>query len=111
MKLHKDDWKGLLQEIESLRDELKTLQERMVSLEEKGATAAVEATAAAHAATAPPPVPLPGPVPLADDLVMILSAAVAAFLGKKPHIRQIRLLGSAAWAQQGRVTVQASHRL
>jgi methylmalonyl-CoA carboxyltransferase large subunit len=36
---------------------------------------------------------------------------VAAFLGKKPHIRQIRLLGSAAWSQQGRVTIQASHAL
>lgn len=113
MKLHKDDWKGLLQELESLRSELKTLHERMASLEEKSDTAAFEATAAAQAALAPTPVPLPKPLPVAlnDDVVMILSAAIAAFLGKKPHIRQIRLLGSAAWAQQGRVTVQASHRL
>ena len=40
-----------------------------------------------------------------------ISAAIAAFLGKKPHIRQIRLLGSAAWSQQGRLTIQASHAL
>lgn len=111
MKLHKNDWKGLLQELESLRGELKSLHERMTSLEAKGDAAALEATAAAQAASAPPPVPLPAPAALNDDVVMILSAAIAAFLGKKPHIRQIRLLGSAAWAQQGRVTVQASHRL
>ena len=41
----------------------------------------------------------------------MISAAIAAFVGKKAHIRQIRLIGSAAWAQQGRVTIQASHAL
>ena len=48
---------------------------------------------------------------LSDELVLILSAAVAAYLGKRPHIRAIRPLGSSAWAQQGRVFVQASHQL
>jgi methylmalonyl-CoA carboxyltransferase large subunit len=48
---------------------------------------------------------------LSEELVLVISAAVAAFLGKKAHIRQIRLLGSAAWAQQGRATIQASHAL
>jgi methylmalonyl-CoA carboxyltransferase large subunit len=48
---------------------------------------------------------------LSEELVLVISAAVAAFLGKKPHIRQVRLLGTAAWAQQGRVTIQASHDL
>jgi methylmalonyl-CoA carboxyltransferase large subunit len=42
---------------------------------------------------------------------MVLGAAVAAFLGKKAHIRRIQLIGSNAWAQQGRVTIQASHAL
>src|SRR5262249_61124353 len=41
---------------------------------------------------------------LSEELVAVISAAIAAFLGKKPHIRQIRLLGTTAWAQQGRVT-------
>jgi len=40
-----------------------------------------------------------------------IGAAVAAFLGKRAHVRQIRLVGSAAWGQQGRVTIQASHQL
>jgi methylmalonyl-CoA carboxyltransferase large subunit len=45
------------------------------------------------------------------ELLLAISAAVAAYLGKRPHIRAIRLLGSGAWAQQGRVFVQASHQL
>ena len=38
----------------------------------------------------------PGPAPeaLSEELVLVIGAAVAAFLGKRPHIRQIRLLGS-----------------
>lgn len=64
---------------------------------------------------------LPGPVPggdagagddsLSEETVVVISAAVAAFLGAKPRIRQIRLLRSDSWAQQGRATIQASHVL
>jgi methylmalonyl-CoA carboxyltransferase large subunit len=43
--------------------------------------------------------------------VLAISAAIAAWLGVQAHIRQIRLIRSPAWAQQGRVTIQASHRL
>ena len=38
-------------------------------------------------------------------------AALAAYLGVRVHIRQIRLIASRAWAQEGRVSIQASHRL
>jgi methylmalonyl-CoA carboxyltransferase large subunit len=48
---------------------------------------------------------------LSDELILVLSAAIAAFLGKQPHIRQIRLVGTTTWAQQGRVTIEASHML
>jgi methylmalonyl-CoA carboxyltransferase large subunit len=41
---------------------------------------------------------------------MVITAAVAAFLGERGHVRQVRLLHSDAWAQQGRVSVMASHR-
>jgi methylmalonyl-CoA carboxyltransferase large subunit len=44
-------------------------------------------------------------------VLLVISAAISAYLGKRPHIRQVRLLGSAGWAQQGRVTIQASHSL
>jgi methylmalonyl-CoA carboxyltransferase 12S subunit len=43
--------------------------------------------------------------------VLAISAAVAAYLGVRAHIRQIRLVSTGAWAQQGRVSIQASHRL
>jgi hypothetical protein len=45
-----------------------------------------------------------------DEILMVISAAVAAFLGKRAHVRQIRFVGSPAWAEQGRVSVMASHR-
>ena len=48
---------------------------------------------------------------ISEDEVLIISAAIAAWLGVQAHIRQIRLIRSGAWAQQGRVTIQASHRL
>jgi len=48
---------------------------------------------------------------LDEETIATIGAAIAAYLGKKAHIRQIQLLGSATWAQQGRVTIQASHAL
>jgi len=43
------------------------------------------------------------------EIILVISAAVAAFLGKRASIRQIRLTGETPWAQQGRATIQASH--
>lgn len=43
------------------------------------------------------------------EIILAISAAVAAFLGKRAKIHQIRLTGTTAWAAQGRATVQASH--
>lgn len=48
---------------------------------------------------------------ISEDRLVAISAAVAAFLGERVRIRQIRLIRSNAWAQQGRVSVQASHWL
>jgi methylmalonyl-CoA carboxyltransferase large subunit len=48
---------------------------------------------------------------LSEEILLVISAAIAAYLGKKAPIRQIRLLRSDAWAQQGRATIQASHAL
>jgi methylmalonyl-CoA carboxyltransferase large subunit len=45
------------------------------------------------------------------EIVVAITAAVAAFLGKRATIHQIRLTGTTAWAMQGRATVQASHGL
>ncbi|MGA2590315.1 MAG: hypothetical protein ABSH32_10400 [Bryobacteraceae bacterium] len=78
----------------------------------------VSAVAAPAKSVAVQPSPKPaepeqtGEVP--PETILILSAAVAAFLGKRARIRSARLVRTApsnAWAQQGRVFVQASHNL
>src|SRR5262249_12764400 len=108
------DWTQVSGTIQALRQELSHLTERVAALE---AAAAVPALGARGR---PPLAPLASsstsgrqPVPsaegLSEELILVISAAIAAFLGKRPHIRQIRLLGAATWAQQGRVTIQASH--
>jgi len=43
--------------------------------------------------------------------LLAISAALAAYFGVRVHVRQIRLISSPVWAQQGRVSIQASHRL
>jgi methylmalonyl-CoA carboxyltransferase large subunit len=48
---------------------------------------------------------------ITEEEVLAISAAVAAYLGVRAHIKQIRLVSGGAWAQQGRVSIQASHRL
>jgi methylmalonyl-CoA carboxyltransferase 12S subunit len=102
MKTDAVDWARVVEGLEVLRRELTRLGERVSALE-------------AAVGVAPRPAPAPPPAPreegLSEELVLVISAAIAAFLGKRPHIRQIRLLGSAAWSQQGRITVQASHHL
>jgi methylmalonyl-CoA carboxyltransferase 12S subunit len=82
-------------------------------------------SAPAPAAIVPPPAPViaaavpkpPEPAvaeEVSPEIIMVLTAAVAAFLGKRARIRGARLVRTApssAWAQQGRVFVQASHNL
>ena len=105
------DGASVVDALEALRQDLSRLSDRV---------AALEATAGGRPARPPRP-PAPRPKPRApprssprdssEELVLVIGAAIAAFLGKKPRIRQIRLLGSGPWAQQGRVTIQASHAL
>lgn len=50
------------------------------------------------------------------DILVVIAAAVTAFLGKKVRIRSARMLQTPyelinPWSQQGRVSVQASHSL
>jgi methylmalonyl-CoA carboxyltransferase large subunit len=113
MKAETVDLSRLAEALEGLRAELGRLGERVAALEavataRPAAAGPPRRDAAAAAAPAARPAAESG---LSEELVLVISAAVAAFLGKRPHIRQIRLIGSAAWAQQGRVTIQASHSL
>lgn len=92
-----------------LREEVARLSARVAALE---AARAAPARGPVAVAPAPPPAAAP-PVAegLPEELVLVIGAAVAAFLGKKAHIRQVTLLDSATWARQGRVSIQASHTL
>ena len=107
MKPETTDWARVVEALEALRQELTRLGERVAALE-------AAAGGEARRGPAPPRRPLPkagSPRASSEELVLVISAAIAAFLGQEAHIRQIRLLGIAAWAQQGRVTIQASHAL
>jgi len=50
---------------------------------------------------------LRGPVPI--ETILAISAAVAAYLGKKATVRQIHYSHSDTWARLGRSAVHASH--
>jgi len=105
------EWESLIRDI---RSQLAALAERVARLE--GADSAVGPAAAAppaeEPARAPEAVETPaGPAPIGEEELVAISAALAAYFGVRVHVRQIRLITSPAWAQQGRVSIQASHRL
>lgn len=56
----------------------------------------------------------PPPTQVTPEEIVIIAAAVTAYLGKRVRVRGARRLpqaGSSPWSQQGRVFVQASHNL
>ncbi len=91
-------------EISSLEAKVDELQKRIEKLESLLAAATKSAPSGEIAAQEPA---LKREIP--HEIILAISAAVAAFLGKRAAIRQIRLTGETAWALQGRATVQASH--
>jgi methylmalonyl-CoA carboxyltransferase large subunit len=95
----------LLQAIESLRTEVSVLSERVAALEQ------ASRPRVPHTQEPPSNGPAIGEPVVDETLISLIAAAVAAYLGVHPRIRQIHLVGGAFWAQQGRVTVQASHAL
>jgi len=92
------------QEIRSLEEKLEELGKRVDKLESMLATL----TKSAPSSSAKTEEPLVS-TEISREVVLAISAAVAAFLGKRASIRQIRLTGETPWAMQGRATVQASH--
>ena len=77
--------------VADMRTEIAALTQRVRTLEQR---------AAKTAAT---------PAPVSEDDMLVISAAVAAFLGVRARIRQVRLVHSSAWAQVGRIGMHASH--
>lgn len=104
----------VLQAIEELRTELRTVSERLARIEASGAKTKL-APVVVEPAIVKSPEPARAPdLPIeaiSEEILLVISAAVAAFLGERAHIRQVRLISSGGWALQGRVFIQASHSL
>jgi methylmalonyl-CoA carboxyltransferase large subunit len=108
--------------LEEMRAEMAALAARLARLEESITAASasapalteanVDVPAADTAAVAPEAAPEPSEEePISEETLLAIAAAVAAYLGERAHIRQVRLIRTGAWAQEGRVSIQASHRL
>jgi methylmalonyl-CoA carboxyltransferase large subunit len=91
---------AVIEAVESLRRDVARLSERMGEVEKR--------VLGGPDRTNPIEKSPPAAAEFSEELLIAISAAVAAYLGVKPHIRQIRLLGGVPWSQQGRVTIQAS---
>lgn len=101
----------LLASIAQLREEIRGLSARLAGLEQRVGVVPAESAVPLAQVTAPVAAPQTPRQEIGEEELLAISAAVAAYLGVRAHIRQVRLIHSAAWAQVGRVTVQASHRL
>ena len=95
--MSKRDIKTLEAELQELRERVDKLETLLASA--KGTAPSAEKKTALAAPTGE----------VSPEIILAISAAVAAFLGKRASIRQIRLSGETPWAMQGRATVQASH--
>jgi len=98
--------KDLLAMLEEMRAQITDLAGRVARLE-AGSKTRSETAAAVAAAPKPALPPAPVKQEITEEEILAVSAALGAYLGVRVHIRQMRLLSSSAWTQQGRVSVQA----
>jgi methylmalonyl-CoA carboxyltransferase large subunit len=104
---------GLELQLDELRAKQADLAEQLRSVQRS--ITALETRKPAPAPVAPnqPIANEPVKEGIPEEILLVISAAVAAFLGKSARVRSARYLheGLSPWAQQGRVYVQASHNL
>jgi methylmalonyl-CoA carboxyltransferase large subunit len=97
--------------IRDIRAQLTILTERVSRLETPAAPAVAAAPTEIAKEEPPAAAEAPAAPEIGEEELLAISAALAAYFGVRVHVRQIRLISSSAWAQQGRVSIQASHRL
>jgi methylmalonyl-CoA carboxyltransferase large subunit len=97
---------------------LKALETRLAELSRTPAMppAAAPAGIQTPVAAAMPVPAAPQQEEVTPEILVVIAAAVTAFLGKKVRIRSAKMLGSRPqvanpWSQQGRALIQASHHL
>jgi predicted GNAT superfamily acetyltransferase len=110
-------------QLNALTSALKALEAHVAELSAAVARSAVAPVAAsapsAHVSASAPaatPVVSKKDEEIAPEMMLVIAAAVTAYLGKKVRIRSAKMLQSPyeivnPWSQQGRVFVQASHNL
>ena len=99
--------------LEEMNGRLRRLEERIQALEARGGESPKPEVSAPAAAAAPVDTK-PEEEQIEPEVLMVIAAAVAAFMGKKARIRRVRRSatpGMNPWAQQGRVSIQASHNV
>jgi hypothetical protein len=94
--------KAMEGQLSELAEAVKALEARLAQVGHPAASAAV--TEAVHREQEQ----------VTPETLVVIAAAVTAFLGKKVRIRSAKLLqhravAASAWAQQGRAAVHASH--
>jgi hypothetical protein len=94
--------KAMESQLSELAQTVKALETRLAVLGHPAATAAVTEAIRREQEEVTP------------ETLVVIAAAVTAYLGKKVRIRSAKLLrqrteGSSVWAQQGRAAVHASH--
>jgi methylmalonyl-CoA carboxyltransferase large subunit len=94
--------------LEQLQTQMAEMSRHIELLEQRNAAFGGTPLAPARPAALPAE---PVAAAITEEELLAIAAAIGAYLGVRPHIRQIRLLSTAAWAQQGRVSIQASHML
>jgi hypothetical protein len=99
-------------QLNAMAAELEALQARVAELGKAPEAAALVETAAAPAALKP--AERRENEEVTPETLVVIAAAVTAFLGKKVRIRSAKLLRpprevANSWAQQGRILIHASH--
>jgi methylmalonyl-CoA carboxyltransferase large subunit len=104
--------------IENLQAQVRDLTERLARLESAQAPEVPEPISvpdlpSAEAAAPATAAASPGETDesITPEVLLAISAAVAAYLGERAHVRAVRLIGTTRWSQEGRVSIQASHQL
>ena len=80
--------------LEQLQAQMAEISRRMKLLESQAGTPVQKAAAPSVRTETAPAV-------ITEEEVLAISAAIGAYLGVRAHIRQIRLVSTSAWAQQG----------